>query len=68
MIARLHDGGLEVVLDVVYNHTAEGNERGPDFVVQGHRQPIYYRLLPDNRAITSTTPEPAIRSISAIRA
>ena len=29
MVARLHDGGLEVILDVVYNHTAEGNELGP---------------------------------------
>ena len=38
MIARLHDGGLEVILDVVYNHTAEGNERGADAVVQGDRQ------------------------------
>ncbi|MFP3590278.1 alpha-amylase family glycosyl hydrolase, partial [Paraburkholderia sp. SIMBA_055] len=29
MVAHLHDAGLEVILDVVYNHTAEGNERGP---------------------------------------
>ena len=29
MVARFHDAGLEVILDVVYNHTAEGNERGP---------------------------------------
>ena len=43
MIARLHDGGLEVILDVVYNHTAEGNELRPHPVVQGHRQPL---LLP----------------------
>ncbi len=43
MIARLHDGGLEVILDVVYNHTAEGNELRPDAVLQGHRQQV---LLP----------------------
>jgi isoamylase len=29
MVARLHDAGIEVILDVVYNHTAEGNEKGP---------------------------------------
>ena len=40
MIARLHDGGLEVILDVVYNHTAEGNERGADAFLQGHRQQV----------------------------
>jgi len=43
MVASLHAGGLEVILDVVYNHTAEGNEKGPDAVVQGHRQ---RQLLP----------------------
>ena len=37
MIARLHDAGMEVILDVVYNHTAEGNELGSDAVVQRHR-------------------------------
>ena len=35
MIARLHDGGLEVILDVVYNHTAEGNELGPTLSFKG---------------------------------
>ena len=38
MVARFHDAGLEVILDVVYNHTAEGNERGPTLSLQGHRQ------------------------------
>ncbi len=47
MIARLHDGGLEVVLDVVYNHTAEGNERGPTLSFKGIDNQSYYRLLPD---------------------
>ena len=43
MVAHLHDAGLEVILDVVYNHTAEGNERGPSLSLQGHRQ---RQLLP----------------------
>jgi isoamylase len=47
MIARLHDGGLEVILDVVYNHTAEGNERGPTLSFKGIDNKSYYRLLPD---------------------
>ena len=38
MVKALHAAGLEVILDVVYNHTAEGNHLGPDAVVQGHRQ------------------------------
>ena len=47
MIARLHDGGLEVILDVVYNHTAEGNELGPTLSFKGIDNRSYYRLLPD---------------------
>jgi isoamylase len=47
MIARLHDGGLEVILDVVYNHTAEGNELGPTLSFKGIDNSSYYRLLPD---------------------
>ena len=39
MVRALHEAGIEVILDVVYNHTAEGNHLGPDAVVQGHRQP-----------------------------
>ncbi len=48
MVARLHDAGLEVILDVVYNHTAEGNERGPTLSFRGLDNVTYYRLLPDN--------------------
>ncbi|HJS86184.1 MAG TPA: glycogen debranching protein GlgX [Acetobacteraceae bacterium] len=48
MVARLHDAGLEVILDVVYNHTAEGNERGPTLSFRGIDNATYYRLLPDN--------------------
>ena len=49
MIARLHDGGLEVTLDVVYNHTAEGNERGPTLSFKGIDNKSYYRLMPDQQ-------------------
>jgi isoamylase len=47
MVARLHDAGLEIILDVVYNHTAEGNERGPTLSFRGIDNASYYRLLPD---------------------
>ena len=49
MVAHLHDAGLEVILDVVYNHTAEGNELGPTLSFRGIDNASYYRLLPDNR-------------------
>ncbi len=48
MVARLHDAGLEVILDVVYNHTAEGNERGPTLSFKGIDNASYYRLMPDD--------------------
>ena len=48
MVAHLHDAGLEVILDVVYNHTAEGNELGPSLSFKGIDNASYYRLLPDN--------------------
>ncbi len=47
MVARLHAGGLEVILDVVYNHTAEGNEKGPTLSFKGLDNASYYRLMPD---------------------
>ncbi|MBI5113470.1 MAG: glycogen debranching protein GlgX [Rhodovulum sp.] len=47
MVARLNDSGIEVILDVVYNHTAEGNERGPTLSFKGIDNASYYRLLPD---------------------
>ncbi|MGY3133721.1 isoamylase [Bradyrhizobium sp. USDA 4501] len=49
MVSRLHGAGLEVILDVVYNHTAEGNERGPTLSFKGIDNASYYRLLPDKR-------------------
>ena len=51
MVARLHDAGLEVILDVVYNHTAEGNELGPTLSFRGIDNASYYRLLPDAAAL-----------------
>jgi glycogen operon protein len=47
MVAHFHDAGLEDILDVVYNHTAEGNERGPTLSFKGIDNASYYRLLPD---------------------
>jgi len=46
-VARFHEAGLEVILDVVYNHTAEGNEKGPTLSFKGIDNTSYYRLLPD---------------------
>jgi glycogen operon protein len=48
MVARFHDAGLEVILDVVYNHTAEGNENGATLSFKGIDNASYYRLMPDN--------------------
>ena len=47
MVARFHDAGIEVILDVVYNHTAEGNELGPTLSFRGIDNASYYRLQPD---------------------
>jgi glycogen operon protein len=47
MVKALHRAGIEVILDVVYNHTAEGNERGPTLSMRGIDNPTYYRLVPD---------------------
>jgi isoamylase len=49
MIARFHEVGLEIILDVVYNHTAEGNERGPTLSFKGIDNATYYRLMPDQK-------------------
>ncbi|HYW62159.1 MAG TPA: alpha-amylase family glycosyl hydrolase, partial [Bradyrhizobium sp.] len=49
MVSRLHGAGLEVILDVVYNHTAEGNEHGPTLSFKGIDNASYYRLMPDNK-------------------
>ncbi len=49
MVSRFHDAGLEVILDVVYNHTAEGNERGATLSFKGIDNASYYRLMPDEK-------------------
>lgn len=49
MVAHLHDAGLEVILDVVYNHTAEGNHLGPTLSLRGIDNATYYRLAEDRR-------------------
>src|SRR5690606_1145910 len=48
-VARLHDAGLEIILDVVYNHTAEGNEKGPTLSFKGFDNASYYRLMPEEQ-------------------
>ncbi len=48
MVSRFHGAGLEVILDVVYNHTAEGNEKGPTLSFKGVDNASYYRLLPND--------------------
>ncbi len=48
MVKRLHAAGIEVILDVVYNHTAEGNHLGPTFSFRGIDNQAYYRLAPDD--------------------
>jgi glycogen operon protein len=49
MVRGLHNAGLEVVLDVVYNHTAEGNHLGPTLTLRGIDNAAYYRLVSDDR-------------------
>ncbi|MGH8599998.1 MAG: glycogen debranching protein GlgX, partial [Burkholderiales bacterium] len=48
MVKTLHSAGIEVILDVVYNHTAEGNELGPTLCFRGIDNAAYYRLSPDD--------------------
>ncbi|HEY6213165.1 MAG TPA: alpha-amylase family glycosyl hydrolase [Vicinamibacterales bacterium] len=49
MVKALHSAGLEVILDVVYNHTAEGNHLGPTLSLRGIDNLSYYRLVPDDK-------------------
>jgi len=48
MVKALHQAGIEVILDVVYNHTAEGNHLGPTLSFKGIDNRSYYRLMPDD--------------------
>ncbi len=49
MVRELHSVGIEVILDVVYNHTAEGNHFGPTLSLRGIDNFTYYRLVPDQK-------------------
>jgi glycogen operon protein len=55
MVRRLHSAGIEVILDVVYNHTAEGNHLGPTLSFRGIDNASYYRLAADRRYYTDYT-------------
>jgi isoamylase len=55
MVRALHAAGLEVLLDVVYNHTAEGNQDGPTLCLRGLDNPAYYRLAEDRRYYVDDT-------------
>lgn len=55
MVAHLHEAGLELILDVVYNHTPEGNELGPTLSFKGIDNASYYRLAPDRRYYINDT-------------
>ncbi len=48
MVRTLHEAGIEVILDVVYNHTAEGNHLGPTLSLKGFDNQAYYRLVDDD--------------------
>ena len=54
-VKRLHDAGIEVILDVVYNHTGEGNHMGPTLSYRGIDNRSYYRLQDDRRYYTDFT-------------
>jgi glycogen operon protein len=55
LVKTMHQAGIEVILDVVYNHTAEGNQFGPTLSFKGLDNPAYYRLSSDERYYFDTT-------------
>ena len=68
-VKRLHDAGIEVILDVVYNHTAEGNQHRPDAVASAaSTTPPTTACAPTTALLRRLSPAPATRSTSTIRA
>jgi glycogen operon protein len=71
MVKELHNAGIEVILDVVYNHTAEGNHLGPTLSFRGIDNPAYYRLMDDDpryyRDYTGTGNSLNVRSPHALQ-
>ena len=68
MVKALHKAGIEVILDVVFNHTDEGNHQGPTISFKGLDNSIYYHLVPGRpRSTTWTTPAAATRSTATTR-
>ena len=67
MVHALHEAGIEVILDVVYNHTAEGNHLGPTLSFRGIDNAAYYRLTEPDRSYYRTPPAPATASTSGTR-
>ena len=67
MVKALHAAGIEVILDVVYNHTAEGNHLGPTLSFKGIDNPATTGWSRTTSATTWTTPAPATASTSATR-
>ena len=55
MVRKLHAAGIEIILDVVYNHTAEGSEIGPTLSLRGIDNASYYRLAADRRRYLNFT-------------
>jgi isoamylase len=66
MVAALHTAGIEVILDVVFNHTAEGNQYGPTLCHRGLDNPAYYRLVEGDAAHYYDRAVPSPTATSAI--
>jgi pullulanase/glycogen debranching enzyme len=67
MVKALHRAGIGVILDVVLNHTAEGNEHGPVICFKGMGNEFFYHLDPTTAAAIATSPAAATRSTAIIR-